>query len=279
MEVTTVGAGLVPARTCHGGVRNRRRQLPGRHKAGPYVSFLLLLLPLLCHADTPQDLYKSGNALYAEGKFADAAQKYQSAADAGFRNWILEYDLGNAYYRAGQMGKGILHYERAFRINSGQGDVIYNLNLATTKAGDPELPTTALPVLAWRLFYVFSVNTLTVLFSLFFVFFCAVGAFALLDRRLLSNDILVMSGFFFVLLTGWLAGRIYLLEKPVGVVVSSVAEVRSGPNTTYPANFTIPEGRRVLILKEQEPIQGWLEIGVPQEGLKGWVPDTSVEVI
>lgn len=70
-----------------------------------------------------------------------------------------------------------------------------------------------------------------------------------------------------------------MIEKPLGVVVSSVAEVRSGPNITYPANFTVPEGRRVLILKEQEPIQGWLEIGVPQEGLKGWVPDTSVETI
>ena len=61
--------------------------------------------------------------------------------------------------------------------------------------------------------------------------------------------------------------------------MTPVAEVRSGPNTTYPANFTVPEGRRVLILKEEEPIQGWLEVGVPQEGLKGWVPDTSVEVI
>ena len=83
----------------------------------------------------------------------------------------------------------------------------------------------------------------------------------------------------FVLFGTWLGARIYLLEKPAGVVVASVAEVRSGPNTTYPANFTVPEGHRVLILEEQEPIQGWLEIGVPQEGLKGWVPETSVEVI
>jgi hypothetical protein len=62
-------------------------------------------------------------------------------------------------------------------------------------------------------------------------------------------------------------------------VITSVAEVRSGPNTTYPTSFTVPEGHRVLILDEQEPIQGWLEIGVPDQGLKGWAPDTSVETI
>ena len=62
-------------------------------------------------------------------------------------------------------------------------------------------------------------------------------------------------------------------------MVAPVAEVRSGPNMTYPANFTVPEGHRVLILKEEEPIQGWIEVGVPDQGLKGWVPDTSVEII
>jgi hypothetical protein len=277
MEVKIVRAG---PRACPPSRRNQsaivRRAGTG---ARPYVSLMILFLPLLCYADTPQDLYKSGNALYAEGKFADAAQKYQSAADAGLRNWVLEYDLGNACYRAGQIGKGILHYERAFRINSGQGDVIYNLNLATTKAGDPELPTTALPALGWRLFYIFSVNTLTILSSFLFVSFCVVGGCALLDRYVLPRDVALGGGLLFVFLFGWLAARIFLLEKPTGVVVSPVAEVRSGPNTSYPANFTIPEGRRVLILKEQEPIQGWLEIGVPQEGLKGWVPDSSVEII
>jgi len=195
------------------------------------------------------------------------------------RSWVLEYDLGNAYFRTGQLGKAIVHYERAFRLNSGQGDVTYNLDLATTKAGDPELPTTALPKLAWRLLYGLSINALTILVSFLFLI-CAVAAgFALAGKRVFKDDLILGFAFLFVVLAGWFGLRVYLLEKPVGVVISPVAEVRSGPNTTYPANFTVPEGRRVLILKEEEPIQGWLEIGVPQEGLKGWVPETSVEVI
>jgi hypothetical protein len=247
------------------------------------MTFMLLFLPLSCLADTPQDLSKSGNQLYAEGKFSDAARSYQAAVDQGLRNWVLEYDLGNAYYRAGQIGRAILHYERAFRMNSGQGDVIYNLNLATAKAGDPELPTTALPILAWRLFYLLSINALTVVTSMLFVLLCAWAARALWPAAhgpsFAEGSLPAIVAFMCLMLGSWLGIRIYLLEKPEGVVVAPVAEVRSGPNTTYPANFTVPEGHRVLILQEQEPIQGWLEIGVPQEGLRGWVPDSSVDVI
>src|SRR5262249_48104471 len=113
----------------------RCRPSPFREKVPPDVwrgkrgNLFLLLVAAFTWADSPQDLYRSGNAAYSAGKFSDAAQKYQAAADQGLKNWILEFDLGNAYYRAGQIGKAILHYERAFRMNAGQGDVIYNLNL------------------------------------------------------------------------------------------------------------------------------------------------------
>jgi hypothetical protein len=136
-----------------------------------------------------------------------------------------------------------------------------------------------LPALAWQLFYCLSINTLTLCVSGLFVCFCVVGGAALLGRRFLSPDAVFGLILLFAALAGWLGGRISQMEKPQGVVVSSVAEVRSGPNLTYPANFTVPEGRRVLLLEEQEPIQGWLEVGIPDQGLKGWVPDTSVEVI
>src|ERR1700687_4155125 len=162
----------------------------GRWKMSIFV-YMCLLPFAICHlpcrswAESPQDLFKAGNALYAESKFMDAAQKYQAAADSGLKNWVLEYNLGNAYWRAGQTGKAILHYERAFRMNPGQGDVVYNLNLATNKAGDPELPSSALPILAWKLFYILSVNMLTVLTSLLFVFFCIAAGFALAGRNFL----------------------------------------------------------------------------------------------
>jgi hypothetical protein len=252
---------------------------PGWNPAPTLILMALMFFPFWLHADSPQDLFKRGNALYAEGKFAEAATAYQSAHDQGLHHWALFYNLGDAYYKTGQTGKAIANFERAFRLNSSQRDVIFNLNLSSAKAGDPVVPQSALPALAWRLFYGLSINTLTLWVSLFFFGGIGTAAWLLIAKKSFPAELMAAGALAFILSSFWLGTRIYLLERPMGVVTASPAEVRSGPNTTYPANFTVPEGRHVLLLEEEEPVQGWVEIGVPQEGLKGWVPDTAIEVL
>jgi tetratricopeptide (TPR) repeat protein len=226
-----------------------------------------------------EDSFKQGNAAYNDGKFSDALSFYESAQQNGLHHWMLDYNLGNAYYKTGQLGKAIVHYVRAFRVNSGSSDVIDNLNLTTTKAGDPLLPQSALPAFLWRLFYLFSLNTLTVAASLFFITLCAGAGLALLDRWKPTLELTVAACGVFVLLGSWLGTRIYFFEEPEAIVITASADVRSGPNLSYPANFTVPEGHHLLILDEQEPVTGWLEVGVPDQGLKGWVPTSSVETL
>jgi len=248
--------------------------------------FALCLLPCrFSMAEAPQELLKRGNALYAEGKFSEAASAYKEAQAGGLRHWALSYNLGNAYFKTGQLGRAVAEYHRAFRLNSGSSDVIFNLRLASARAGDPAVPQSALAALIWRLFFGLSINTLTVFVSLLFFTLIVPAIWKLAKPGTLALPSVVVQSVpllssLLAFLFLWLGARIYFLEKPIGVVVASPnAEVRSGPNTSYPASFTVPEGRRVLILKEQDPIEGWLEIGVPSEGLKGWVPDTAVEVL
>jgi hypothetical protein len=243
-----------------------------------FLFFSCLLF--FCGAAHASDaLFKQGNTAFEQGKFPEAITAYEGAKADGTRSWIVEYNLGNAYYRSGQLGKAIAHYARAFRLNSGERDVIENLNLASTKAGDPLLPSSGLAAFFWRLFYLFSLNTLTLCASLFFLSLCGLALGRLSGRGPFPAEAWVLLASGFIVCSGWLGARWAVQSQPTGIVITSVAEVRSGPNLTYPANFTIPEGRRVLVLEEQEPVQGWLEIGVPQEGLKGWVPDASVEVL
>jgi tetratricopeptide (TPR) repeat protein len=244
-----------------------------------YSAFLIFNFSLAAYSESPQDLFQQGNAAYARGQFDQAVSNYESARSQGLHHWVLEYDLGNAYYKAGRLGKAIAAYERAFRLNSGQGDVLYNLNLVLTKAGDPLLPAGALSWLFWKLFFALSLDTLMFWTSLLFIAACAGGGLFFLGRfrppRRWTYGVLGT----LAVLGAWLALRISNLQRPEAVVIVPTAEVRGGPNTTYPANFTVPEGHRVLVLEEQEPVQGWVEIGVPEQGLKGWVPDTSIEVI
>jgi hypothetical protein len=251
----------------------------GRFYNVPVIFIVCLFIRGLVYADVSQDLFKQGNDAYAAGKFADAITAYESGQKQGLRSWALSYNLGNAYYRSGQTGKAIVNYDRAFQLNPGRGDVVYNLNLAATKAGDPRVPSSALPALFWRLFYFFSANTLALMASLVLTLLAAGLIAWFLGKWSPRTDLLGLLGVLLGLLAIWLGVRIYLLEQPVAIVVVPTAEVRSGPNLSETANFIVPEGRRVLILEEQEPVSGWVEIGVPQEGLKGWVPDTAVESI
>lgn len=258
-----------------------RREMmdPGLRRAGMTVFVIGMLFSCSLYADSPQDLFKQGNAAYAQGKFEESARLYQSAYEGGLQNDALFYNLGNAAYKSGQLGRAVLNYERAFRRSSGDRDVIYNLRLATTKAGDPEVPLNALPALVWRLFFMLSLNTLTALASLVSLGLAVWLGFVLAGKASWKIDAVVPALFVLFVLGAWLGARIYFYERPEGVVLTSVAEVRSGPNTSYPANFTVPEGHRVLILDEQEPVAGWIEVGLPDQGLKGWVPDASVEKI
>ncbi len=239
---------------------------------------LLLLLAVPAFSAPSDSVFKEANALYTEGKFSEALQKYDAIPDAG-SSWVLEFNKGNTAYRLGQLGNAVLHYERAFRLRSNQKDVIYNLALASARAGDPRLPESGLVALAWKLYYMLTLNQLTVLATLLLTGLALYGGLLLAGRAGMAREIGWGLAGASVLIGLWVGARIYEVEHPRGVVVAPIAEVRSGPSITYPANFTVPEGHRVLILDTQEAIQGWLQIGIPREGLRGWVPEQSVQVI
>jgi len=259
---------------------------PGGRKLGSIMKWLWIPafagmtigMVSLAHAE-PVEQFRKGNTAYADGKFVEAVTSYEAARKEGLRQWMLEYNLGNAYYRTAQNGKAVAAYWRAFRLNPGEKDVIDNLNLAATKAGDPVLPSAGLSSFFWRAFFWLSMNTLAASASVFFITLIVLGSARLYTAIRIPYEVFLISTLCLLFSGGWLAARSWTHSRPVGIVVAAVAEVRSGPNLSYPANFTVPEGRRVVILKEQEPIAGWLEIGVPAEGLKGWVPDSAVDVL
>jgi uncharacterized protein YraI len=58
------------------------------------------------------------------------------------------------------------------------------------------------------------------------------------------------------------------------VIVAPDAEARSGPGLNFPVNFKAPEGRRVSVVQEAD---GFVEVGVLKEGLKGWIPAEQLE--
>ena len=99
--------------------------------------FILLILTTgLAYADHNQHLFEEGNTLYAKEKYEQAIAKYEEILANGYESWELYYNLGNAYYKDGQLGKAILNYERARSLKSDNEDIQFNLEMANLLVAD-----------------------------------------------------------------------------------------------------------------------------------------------
>ena len=99
---------------------------------------LLLSVHLAAYADFAQ-----ANATYNQGNYTEAALQYeQLIADAKAQMALTDdyaevyYNLGNAYYKQGELAHSILAYERALRLQPRMKDAKENLRFVESKITD-----------------------------------------------------------------------------------------------------------------------------------------------
>ena len=77
-----------------------------------------------------EELAQSGDSAYAADNFVLARELYTEAMKTGGSSAVLFYNLGNAYYRQGNLGKAIVNYERALKLDPTNADARENLALS-----------------------------------------------------------------------------------------------------------------------------------------------------
>ena len=80
-------------------------------------------------------LFIDANAQYADGNYAEAAVMYEQLV-AQQPSAEAYYNLGNAYFKQGELAQSILAYERALRIKPSYKDAQYNLQFAQSRIID-----------------------------------------------------------------------------------------------------------------------------------------------
>src|SRR4029077_10622714 len=102
------------------------RNRPGRGLAGWRVAALLLLAALLpvqtARAERADEAWRRGNDAYLRGDYAGAVAAYQELDRQGLVSADLTFNLGNAYYRQGNLGRAIWAYERAAALDPDDED-------------------------------------------------------------------------------------------------------------------------------------------------------------
>ena len=96
-----------------------------------------------------EDVTKAeGDSAYIKDDYATAIQIYESLLKNG-ESADVYYNLGNSYYKAGEIAKAVLNYERALLMKPGNSDIRANLEVARAKTIDKVEPVPEVFFVSW----------------------------------------------------------------------------------------------------------------------------------
>ena len=242
-------------------------------------------------------LIAARNNQEAEQKLKDAALQYEIILLNGYKNGQIYYNLGNTYYRQGELGKSILNFRRAQRLMPRNADLDANLRLVKSSTEDKEV-SSEVPVVIRRIlfwFFLLNQNELIILaVSLYVVLMMLLFFLIILKYSWLKRIIIGFStGLFIAVVSLGVKGY---MEHAVshGVIITSKCQVRYGPGEEYEPKFEIHDGAECVIEGEKDNwYRVYVYVGVKQDTRSktsgeekvgkeiriGWLPKKNVDII
>lgn len=248
-----------------------------------YLVVLLLISFVSAPAsETPEQLFDQANQAYQAGKFQEAAQKYETILQAGKISGELYYNLGNAYYKSGNIAKAILNYERALKLIPGDEDLLHNLQLSNLNITDKIEPAPRLFIWDWwdAIISAFSLTGITWIAYTFFLLTIAFLVVIVLSRSYaLRRGGFVGAGasvlFLAISAVIFVAKLNSVEDSSAAIVTSSIATVKNSPDQKSSDAFVLHSGVKVFIT---DSVNEWVKIRLG-DGKVGWMQRNAAEVI
>jgi hypothetical protein len=212
--------------------------------------------------------------------FRSAAQRFESIVAGGVVNGRLQYNLGNCYLQAGDVGEAILHYRRAQRFIPRDPLLADNLSQARSRRLTTIQPTRRSTVLRSVFFWHYEssfASRCKAAIVLFAIVWAMLALRSIVSSRGVTVSAIVTAVLALSLATS--AGVQYRSEqrRPGGVVTSMDVKVFKGPSTTYQRRFAQPLQSGVeFTLIEERP--GWWNVELP-DGQSGWIDSSTAALI
>ena len=225
-------------------------------------------------------IYNRAGALYREGNFSEAFDLYEQLIDSGITNPDLFYNAANAAYRNDKIGKSVLYLERALRLAPSDEDVLTNLAYINAVKTDKE-PVNNNPVVAYiaHRYNIININSAAIWsgFSFAFALLCATcGLFLTEWKRTTIATTALLCFIVFLLSTGVLIEKIHHRNTVVeAVIIDENAQAYSGPGEDNTHIFTVHEGTKVEIQRQQD---SWNLVRL-KSGAGGWILSNVMEKI
>jgi tetratricopeptide (TPR) repeat protein len=226
-----------------------------------------------------QGTWEEATSAYEDERYHDAVEAYESLVERGVEGGALHYNLGNAYYKSGDMANAILHYERALRYLPGDTDIEHNLALVNSQRVDAVIPVRGFFLYRW-------IRSMSSLLGL-----CGWGVVSLLllwgAIALFSYTVWYSAGKLFrrlAVVTAVCAvaaialGAIRLSEFRLdhyAIVMQPMAKVMIAPDPESKVTIETSAGEKVRIL---DSLDNFYKIRLPNYE-DGWIQKNAVERI
>jgi tetratricopeptide (TPR) repeat protein len=230
------------------------------------------------------DLFKHGVDSYARAKgkkdYLESANFFTVLINRGVKHEDLYYNLGNAYYQAGEYGFAVYNYERALKLHPVHKNTLYNLKLTkkviSTRYKDNIVSFGENPlwikIVSW-----FHLNTLIAVFLIFWFMFFGILIYlyfrkpGLIKITLITLSVIVglIAGVFGLILSG---RTHYEKSYKYGIVLYNEISVKEAPQKASNVSFKLHAGLKVKIGAEEK---SWVKI-ILQNGMEGWVEKRGI---
>jgi tetratricopeptide (TPR) repeat protein len=229
--------------------------------------FALLLLTFLSSpaAERPS-LFEDANRLYEQGKYAEAAAHYESLIKSGRNAPGVFFNLGNAYFKQGQLGHALLNYRKAEALAPRDPDIQANLRFTRDRVSG------SLSVrlgLLQRFLNYFTLNELASfigpLFWVWAALFCAIRIRPRLKPALRTAQI--TTGIALAASVCLLAAASLAKKSRTVIVTSRQATVHLGPLPESQPAFVATDGSELRLLETRPD---WLQVS-DRPGRTGWL--------
>lgn len=224
----------------------------------------------------------NADAEYAKGNYQQAVVDYQDLLKVG-KSSELYYNLGNSYYKLGNVTQSIIAYERALRIDPSDGDVKYNLEFVRSKTIDKIVPEDEMFFTSWYRELVNANDSdgwAKMAVSSFIV------ALLMLLLYLLGRSVWMRRTGFYVAIFAvvlFAASNVFAWEqkqdfehRDKAVVTAPTITVKSTPADSGTDAFVIHEGTSLVIT--DSTVHEWFAIRLAN-GKEGWLKRSQVEII
>jgi len=227
-------------------------------------------------------VFEQANALYNEGDYTQAIEKYKSILDTEEHSAALYFNIANAHYKLNHIAPSIYYYEKALLLKPNDKEIKNNIAYARNMTIDaidtvPEVGFTRLINNTTNTMSFDNWAKLSVSLMLLFVLLFLLYYFSHSTTKKRFAFITSLSSLALSLVAVLFAFHKYELvenDQPA-IVFAQEAQIKSEPNLRSTEAFKLHEGTKVQVL---DTINNWKEIKL-SDGKTGWVISDDIKML